>query len=64
MPWNRTQELANLYNQYLAECEDIADQCELEGYPRNGSNYDLRVSELRKYYPELFGKDNDNEIMA
>ncbi len=50
-------ELDALYQQYNAECEDIADQCELEGYPRNGSNYDLRVSELQKYYPEFFGDE-------
>ena len=37
---------------YLDECEEIAEQCEAEGYPANGSNYDLRCSEARKYYDE------------
>ena len=43
--------------QYKEECEEIAIQCEEEGYPSNGSNYDLRVAALEPYYPEIFGKE-------
>lgn len=50
-----------LYNEFLAECDEIAAQCEEEGYPAHGSNYDLRVEELMKSYPELFGDDNDED---
>ena len=37
---------------YLEECEEIAEQCEAEGYPANGNNYDIRCEEARKYYDE------------
>ena len=40
---NKIQELKN---QYMEACEDIAIRCEEEGYPANGSNYDLRCSSL------------------
>ena len=36
------------------DCEDIAEQCEQEGYPSHGSNYDLRVSNLQKEYQEEY----------
>ena len=44
--------ICELEQQYLDECEEIAEQCEAEGYPANGSNYDLRCAEVRKYYDE------------
>lgn len=34
------------------ECEEIADECEAEGYPANGSNYDLRCAVARQWYDE------------
>ena len=46
------EKISRLEAAYIDECEEIADQCELEGYPANGSNYDLRCSEARKYYDE------------
>jgi hypothetical protein len=46
------EEICRLEAAYIDECEEIADQCELEGYPANGSNYELRCSEARKYYDE------------
>ena len=47
-------ELDMLYDQFLSECEEIAEECEAEGYPAQGSNYDLRVEQLMQKYPELF----------
>ena len=44
--------ICELKQQYLDECHEIAEQCEAEGYPANGSNYDLRCAEARKYYNE------------
>lgn len=40
--------------EYNEECELIAQECEEEGYPSHGSNYELRCSQLREDYPELF----------
>lgn len=44
--------ICELEQQYQDECKEIAEQCEAEGYPANGSNYELRCSEARKYYDE------------
>lgn len=44
--------ICDLEQQYRDECKEIAEQCEAEGYPSNGSNYELRCSEARKYYDE------------
>lgn len=57
--WAKRNGLESVYEKYLAECEEIAEQCEKEGYPANGSNYALRVEELEKNYPELFGDDEE-----
>lgn len=46
------EKICRLEAAYMDECEKIADQCELEGYPANGSNYDLRCAVVRKYYDE------------
>lgn len=45
-------EICRIESAYLEECEDIAAECEAEGYPANGSNYELRCAEARKYYDE------------
>lgn len=37
---------------YQEECQEIAEQCEAEGYPSNGSNYELRCENARAYYDE------------
>lgn len=57
----RANGLGHVYAEYLAECEAIADQCEAEGYPSRGNNYELRVAQLQRYYPELFGDDEEEE---
>ena len=36
----------------LEECENIAEQCEEEGYPSHGCNYDLRCESIREWYNE------------
>lgn len=50
--------------EYNADCEAIAEQCEAEGYPANGNNYELRCSQLEQDYPELFGEDEEEEEEA
>ena len=42
---------------YKEDCARIAEQCEEEGYPSHGSNYELRVDNLEGDYPELFDPD-------
>lgn len=44
--------ICELEKQYREECEEIAEECENEGYPSNGSNYELRCENARKYYDE------------
>ena len=44
--------ICELEKQYRDECHEIAEQCEAEGYSANGSNYELRCSDARKYYDE------------
>lgn len=44
--------ICELEQQYRSECQEIAEQCEAEGYPANGSNYELRCADVRKYYDE------------
>lgn len=46
--------ICELEKQYREECKEIAEQCEAEGYPANGSNYELRCAEVRKYYDHEF----------
>lgn len=47
------EEIEDLWREYAEECEVIADMCEAEGYPRYGSNYELRCSNARAYYTEV-----------
>lgn len=47
------EKICNLEAQYLKECEEIAEECEAEGYPSYGNNYDLRCSDARRYYGEM-----------
>ena len=44
--------ICELERQYAEECAEIAEQCEREGHPSNGSNYDLRCESARAYYDE------------
>lgn len=46
------EEICNLEQSFQEECEEIALQCEAEGYPSHGSNYELRCAETRKRYDE------------
>ena len=36
----------------LEECESIAEQCEEEGYPGHGYNYELRCESVKEWYNE------------
>lgn len=48
------------YDEYLKECAEIAEDCEAEGYPSHGSNYELRVAQLeREEYSDLFGEEEE-----
>lgn len=53
---NYTQEDINevirLEREFDAECKSIEEACESEGYPSNGSNYELAVADSRKWYDE------------
>lgn len=44
--------ICELEKAYQDECQEIAEQCEAEGYPSNGSNYELRCENARAYYDE------------
>lgn len=46
---------------YKEECERIAEECEAEGYPSNGSNYDLRCENLWNSYVLQFPELVSNE---
>lgn len=56
--------ICQLETEYLAECEKIAEQCEAEGYPANGSNYELRCENARKYYDEQLAIIDDGYEIA
>lgn len=45
-------EIIRLEREYDAERKAIEEECEAEGYPSNGSNYELRVEGLREWYNE------------
>ena len=59
--WAIANGLEDRYNQYLEDCCQIAADCEAEGYPSHGSNYELRVDALEEDYPDLFGDDPDED---
>lgn len=44
--------ICELEKAYQDECQEIAEQCEAEGYPSNRSNYELRCENARAYYDE------------
>ena len=44
--------ICELEKAYQDECQEIAEQCEAEGCPSNGSNYELRCENARAYYDE------------
>lgn len=45
-------EIIRLEREFDAECKSIEEVCEEEGYPSNGSNYELAVADSRKWYDE------------
>ncbi len=46
-------EIKDLYSQYKEDCKDEERQCEAEGYPSNGSNYELRCTDnWNRFYAE------------
>lgn len=57
--WAEENGYYELYNEYVEACDQIAEECEAEGYPSHGSNYELRVEALQASYPELFGDDEE-----
>lgn len=59
----RDRKVDELYNQFLAECEEIADQCEEEGYPSHGSNYDLRCDDAWNWYKPAIDELYDVELI-
>ena len=46
---------------YNAECDEIARQCQEEGYPSHGSNYSLRAEEAYRYWIGLVDDENEEE---
>ena len=47
-----------LWDEFRTECEEIAEECEAEGLPANGSTYELRCDRLYEdyatAYPDVF----------
>lgn len=43
---------------YHAECDEIAAECQEEGYPSNGSNYELRANEAYKFWMCLVDEED------
>lgn len=56
--WAEKNGLDDIYTEYREKCNAIAEECETEGYPSHGSNYELRVELLQSSYPELFGEED------
>ena len=45
------------YKAYKEECKEISAQCVEEGYPSNGSNYELRASQAYNYWMGLVDEE-------
>ena len=54
--WAYKNGFGALYENYSKDCDEISAQCVEEGYPAYGSNYELRIENLKRDYPELFEK--------
>lgn len=52
LTWKQVSDICKLEEQFAAECNEIAAQCEAEGYPSYGSNYEVRRANARQYYDE------------
>lgn len=46
------ENICRLEEQYMNECADISRQCDEEGLPGTGENYDLRCAAARQWYDE------------
>jgi hypothetical protein len=46
------EEICQLEEQYMNECAEISRQCEEEGFPGTGENYDIRCAAARQWYDE------------
>ncbi len=57
---NIEKKIEELMNQFRAECEEIAVECQEEGYPSYGSNYELRCESLW----QSFYKDDYDDLVA
>lgn len=44
--------LEELYSSFDNDVREIKEECEREGYPLRGSNFDLRYEQLVKLYEE------------
>lgn len=49
------KQIDRLYDEFDAACDDIAVDCEKEGYPSYGDNWDLRCNNLWEwmYKPDI-----------
>ena len=45
-------EICRLEADFADACEKIAAECDEEGYPSRGENYELRCEQARVYYDE------------
>ena len=59
--WAEKNGLEDSYFRYKEDCLAIEIECEEEGYPGHGSNYEIRVEQLQYNYPELFPELYENE---
>lgn len=46
------EEICKLEEQYMNECAEISRQCEEEGFPGTGDNYEIRCAAARQWYDE------------
>lgn len=44
--------LDELWSTFDYDVKELEDECEREGYPSRGSNFDLRYENLVKFYEE------------
>lgn len=52
LTWKHVSDICKLEEQFADECDEIAAQCEADGYPSYGSNYELRCAQARRFYDE------------
>lgn len=63
--WSKEIGTREILAAYKAECWDISRQCEEEGYPSHGENYELRADNLwDDWYEKPFRLARIREKMA